>query len=374
MIRDAADGSEHLTVLAPSAYSSEDMLQSALENHPGVLAGIDSNQNRRPLLLLKREKGVPVEKEGIDWFSADHLFVDPEGMPVVVEVKRSTDTRIRREVVGQMLDYAANGLKYWPVAQLQRDLEETQGGPEAAERAVQEISDGDTPEEFWRRVEANLRSGRIRLVFVADQIPKELERVIEFLNEQMSPAEVLGVEVPLYQAEGARVLVPRIIGATSTAAAAKSQKRLERWGRRTFLEQVGMTDPESVTKVVRIIDHVEQRTAEPSWGTGQEATLPCWYDVAGKSRPVWYLRAGSSKQSASVTLYGSSLLLDLGADQYEVFLGHLCEIEAFRHQIEAGSIEPKVNLSDLTEADVSRLLEVTESLGQFNSYAKVPAS
>jgi hypothetical protein len=29
-----------------------------------------------------------------------------------LEVKRSSDTRIRREVVGQMLDYAANGASF----------------------------------------------------------------------------------------------------------------------------------------------------------------------------------------------------------------------------------------------------------------------
>jgi hypothetical protein len=31
-------------------------------------------------------------------------------VPTLLEVKRSSDTRIRREVVGQMLDYAANGV------------------------------------------------------------------------------------------------------------------------------------------------------------------------------------------------------------------------------------------------------------------------
>jgi hypothetical protein len=39
-------------------------------------------------------------------------------VPTLVEVKRRADTRIRREVVGQMLDYAANGVVYWPLEQL----------------------------------------------------------------------------------------------------------------------------------------------------------------------------------------------------------------------------------------------------------------
>lgn len=34
-------------------------------------------------------------------------------MPTLVECKRFDDFRARREVVGQMLDYAANGKEYW---------------------------------------------------------------------------------------------------------------------------------------------------------------------------------------------------------------------------------------------------------------------
>ncbi|WP_146220443.1 hypothetical protein [Geodermatophilus normandii] len=71
------------------------------------------------LLLIRREMGVPSAQDGGGTFSLDHLFVDGEGVPVLVEVKRSSDTRIRREVVGQMLDYAANAVKYWPLASLQ---------------------------------------------------------------------------------------------------------------------------------------------------------------------------------------------------------------------------------------------------------------
>jgi hypothetical protein len=35
-----------------------------------------------------------------------------------VEVKCNIDTRIRPEVVGQMLDYVANAVVYWPVEAL----------------------------------------------------------------------------------------------------------------------------------------------------------------------------------------------------------------------------------------------------------------
>jgi hypothetical protein len=36
------------------------------------------------------------------------------------------------------------------------------------------------------------------MVFVSDEIPRELWRVVEFLNGQMNPAEVPAIEVKQY--------------------------------------------------------------------------------------------------------------------------------------------------------------------------------
>ena len=61
------------------------------------------------------------------------------------------------------------------------------------------------------------------MVFVADRIPKELVRIVEFMNEQMRPAEVLAIEVEHFLgANGIRTLVPRLVGATARAQAAKA--------------------------------------------------------------------------------------------------------------------------------------------------------
>jgi hypothetical protein len=54
-------------------------------------------------------------------------------------------------------------------------------------------------EGFWRTVETNLRTGRFRLLFVADQTTGELRRLVEFLNnEKLTDIEVLIVEVKRY--------------------------------------------------------------------------------------------------------------------------------------------------------------------------------
>ena len=47
-------------------------------------------------------------------------------------------------------------------------------------------------------MKTNLQAGKIRLIFVADVIPSELRRIVEFLNQQMDPGEVLAVEIRQY--------------------------------------------------------------------------------------------------------------------------------------------------------------------------------
>ena len=114
-----------------------------------------------------------------------------------MEVKRSTDTRLRREVVGQMLDYAANAVVYWPLETLRARFEEDRDDPE--QDLINFLGDlSADPEVFWRKVKTNLQAGKVRLVFVADEIPVELRRIVEFVNGQMDPAEVLAVEIKQY--------------------------------------------------------------------------------------------------------------------------------------------------------------------------------
>jgi hypothetical protein len=114
---------DRMVEMALEPYESEELLQRLLATYPALMAGGQMNPpNPRRWLLIGREIGVPGEQDGSNQWSLDHLFVDQDGVPTIVEVKRSSVTRIRREVVGQMLDYAANGVQYWPIADLRDSL------------------------------------------------------------------------------------------------------------------------------------------------------------------------------------------------------------------------------------------------------------
>lgn len=217
-----------LVPMKQAAFDSEDLLQTLISQYPDLLAGdqMDAVDPRR-WLLISREMGVPGEQNGSNRWSLDHLFVDQDAVPTLVEVKRASDTRIRREVVGQLLDYAANAVTYWPIAVIRAAFEQQTtdigGDPEQIVREFvrADVDDVDAVESFWKSMETNLQAGRVRMVFLADQIPSELQRVVEFLNKQMNPAEVLAVEVPQFIGSGLQTLVPRVLGLTSEAVARK---------------------------------------------------------------------------------------------------------------------------------------------------------
>jgi hypothetical protein len=69
--------------------------------------------------------GVPGGTDEADRWSLDHLFLDQDGVPTFVECKRAVDTRTRREVVAQMLDYAANGIECWSMDRIRQAAAET---------------------------------------------------------------------------------------------------------------------------------------------------------------------------------------------------------------------------------------------------------
>jgi len=212
--------SGELVEMTDQAYDSEALLQELLEKYPRLLGGdaIGGGRSRR-WLLVSREFGVPGDGGGAGRWSLDHLFLDQEGVPTLIEVKRSTDTRIRREVVGQMLDYAANGVAYWPVDNIRAIFDSRcQTAGLDPERELLDHLGGDADiEQFWQAVKMNLQAGRVRMIFVADEIPPELRRIVEFLNSQMDPAEVLAVEVKQYMGQQLRALVPSIVGQTAEA-------------------------------------------------------------------------------------------------------------------------------------------------------------
>ena len=265
-----------LVEMSEESYGSEADFQELLAKYPNVLAGNQINDMEpRKWLLISREAALPSEENGNDRWSVDHLFLDQDAIPTLVEVKRGSDTRIRREVVGQMLEYAANAIVYWPVEEIRAKFDATcQAKGLNSEDALEAfLGPSEDSIAFWQKAKTNLQTGKIRMLFVADEIPKELKRIVEFLNEQMTPAEVLAVEIKQFTGHGYKSLVPRVHGQTEEAKAKKNpyagSKR--QWDEESFFRELkSRRNIEEAETARKILEWARDKLPRFWWGKGKQ--------------------------------------------------------------------------------------------------------
>ena len=159
---------------------NEDLeLQRILELNPDLVPGDQINpDNPRRWLVVKREMPVPDPGTGSDRWSIDMFFVDQDAMPTFIECKRHNDTGARRKVVGQMLEYAANGHHYWTKEDMRTYAEqfaENNGSNLEDDLRRLQHEGFSSVDDFFQQVQDNLREGQIRLVFFMEEGPAELK-------------------------------------------------------------------------------------------------------------------------------------------------------------------------------------------------------
>ncbi|UNU26125.1 hypothetical protein [Microcoleus vaginatus] len=268
---------DRLVEMMEQPYDSEDQLQDLLVTYPNLIAGdqIDRATARR-WLLISREAAVASDEETAVQWSLDHLFIDQNAVPTLVDVRRTPNAELRQKVLGQSIDYAANALFYWPIdsiiALFEANCRDRGRDPE---QIFEEFLGADANEDrFWQKVKTNLQAGKVRLVFVADEISAEMRRVVEFLNEQMDPVEVLALEIKQYVSEdGLKTLVPRVIGQTAEAQQKKSSATRERrrWDESSFFAEIQArrgADEAHMAKAIYLWAKSQEPEVQIQWGTG----------------------------------------------------------------------------------------------------------
>ena len=228
-----------LEPLEEEPFSTEDELQALIAEHPELLDGeqIRPGDPRR-WLLVTREQGIADTPEGGARWSLDHLIVDQDAVPTLVEVKRGSNPELRRTVVGQLLEYAAHAAQTWTADELRRTFEEANDDPDAVFAELLQVDEEPDVDAFWENVATNLAARRLRLLFVADEIPDPLEQVVKFLNEQMPRIEVLAVEIKQFRGKSIQTLVPRVIGRTSASSTRGTAGPRRKLTRDSFLEKL----------------------------------------------------------------------------------------------------------------------------------------
>lgn len=189
----------------------EDRLQSLLARHPESLPIDELEPSFAPLILLGREIPTPSG-------SLDLLYTSPEGHLTLVETKLWDNPEARREVVGQIIDYAKD-LSRWSFEDLDKAVQSMQ--PEArgiVETVRQHEPELDEP-VFIDNVTRGLKRGRFLLIVAGNGVREGVEELAGYLQRTPSLHFSLAmVELALYRLEPDQewlvLLQPRTIART----------------------------------------------------------------------------------------------------------------------------------------------------------------
>ncbi len=265
-----------LTEMQAKPWDSPASLNQILTDNSSLLAGeqIDPIDPRRWLPIatqLPVPSAVYDQERGV----VDHLFVDQDAIPTLVQVVTSHADNHGEILVTQVLDRAAHAVSYWSIATLKDEFftYSRKRGHDWEEvlqdfLAVDSLTD---TEIFWQQVQQNLSQGKIRLMLISDRIPQPLQHLVEFLNQQMINAEVFAVEVNQYTSDNTKILIPRLIGITpSNRHKAINPRPGNQWDEVAFLQELTTrkaTDGAIVTQ--RILEWTKARKLHIYWGIGR---------------------------------------------------------------------------------------------------------
>jgi hypothetical protein len=145
---------------------------------------------------------------------ADNLLINPDGRICLIECKLSNNAQADRDVLAQLLDYAAalGRLDYDGLRERVRRATGKAGDP-ILDAVLGTDVDADRAEDLIVGVERSLRRGEMLLLIVGDRIRPNTERLVDLLQERVNLGFTFGlVEMPVFAASGDTYIVqPRVL-------------------------------------------------------------------------------------------------------------------------------------------------------------------
>jgi len=169
-----------------------------IENHPELLPVDAIEPVFAPLISIGRELSTNVGP-------IDNLFISPQGYLTVVETKLWMNPEARREVVGQIIDYAKE-INKWTFDQLNSKVRDylrkhkTINGDIVT--LVKQTPEGSGTEEktIIDNISRNLKLGRFLLLIAGDGIRESVEDMVAYLQQTPQLLFTLAlVELQIYE-------------------------------------------------------------------------------------------------------------------------------------------------------------------------------
>jgi hypothetical protein len=140
--------------------------------------------------------------------SSDLLGVDANGAIYIVECKLATNREVRRQVIGQIMEY---GAFLWGMSFEEFDgLFVAREGKSLSELFSEKVVGEWSYESFRNAANENLQSGVFHLIIAVDAMNDELEQIVRYISHHGSAIRVQTLELRLYDAQDHEILVPQL--------------------------------------------------------------------------------------------------------------------------------------------------------------------
>lgn len=195
----------------------EGWLQELIRKYPDMLPVSDIEPDFAPLVSVGREVGTASGQ-------IDNLFLSPQGYLTIVETKLWRNPEARREVVGQIIDYAKD-VNHWSFDELEsrvrayyKKFHGSELGVIDALRKAEQIAEDDES-AIIDTISSNLKRGRFLLLVVGDGIRENVEDMVEFMQKTPQLYYTLAlVELHVYEMDGGegtvQLVIPHIVART----------------------------------------------------------------------------------------------------------------------------------------------------------------
>jgi len=290
-----------------SKFEEEAVLQTYLEEHPDLLPLHEIEDNPAPLVTIGREVSVPSG-------SIDLLFVDTKGVLTIVETKLAKNPEVRREVIGQIIEYASF-VSQWDAQQVERQATEyfrSKGAEASLYGVLAELAKAGNaevpPDEATLRsaIEKNLGKGNIRLIIAVDELVESLRSTVTFLNS-FSTFDLLILQLRDFELGATkRILIPSVFGYARKGPPPPPPQ----WEKDRFLKQASQKAPASVRVFERLIGFAESEGATV-WGRGASiGTFGCVFTSLDGTRVTPF--SGMANGKISIGFWDWAKRLDQG--------------------------------------------------------------
>lgn len=185
---------------------SEKWLQDFLPLCPDVLPVADIDSNYADLTYVCNEASIKTSKKGTG--HVDVIFISKSGRLVLVETKLHRNPESCREVLGQILDYAANiRASDWDYSTL-NDLYGKNDLYSDMQKKFKDLPDEDT---FIQNVNRYIKQAEFLMMIVGDTIRPTVENIAVFVNSPIDMKYKLTLcEIKTYKMGDKYLVIPQL--------------------------------------------------------------------------------------------------------------------------------------------------------------------